>query len=239
MSDLSRETRDLIARGRRGEGLSSDRRARLKSKMLASVAAGSVVTSSGAAAAAAWSALAAKVVGIAAIAAVVSGGAVLATRASRAPASSPASSPPLAPPTSLATHATAPAPTPTSAPPPATAAAAAASVPTPHAARALPPAPPRPRTTAVDTSLEEEARLVDDAQRALVSGDPASALRLADAHAARFPRGALAPESAALRVFALCDLGDTPRARVAAGAFLAAHPSGPLAARVRASCGVP
>jgi hypothetical protein len=57
-----------------------------------------------------------------------------------------------------------------------------------------------------------------------------------DEHASRFPAGVLEPEREAERVFALCDVGRVADARREGARFLAATPSGPLAARVAASC---
>ena len=91
--------------------------------------------------------------------------------------------------------------------------------------------PPRAST------LEEETRLLLAAHQALVSGDPATALRLLDDHANRFPSSALEPERSADRVFALCAERNVSEARAAGSRFLSAHPSGPLSSRVRASCG--
>jgi hypothetical protein len=92
-------------------------------------------------------------------------------------------------------------------------------------------------STAHASSLEEEATLLRAAQEALLANDPARALRLLDEHAARFPSSVLEPERSAERVFALCAEQKTDAAHVAAGTFLSAHPTGPLASRVRASCG--
>jgi hypothetical protein len=87
------------------------------------------------------------------------------------------------------------------------------------------------------SSLEEETALLRSAHEALQANDPARALRLLDEHASRFPSGALEPEESADRVFALCAEQKTDAARTAANTFLSAHPTGPLAVRVRASCG--
>jgi hypothetical protein len=98
----------------------------------------------------------------------------------------------------------------------------------------------RPSTSAAPASslnlptLADEARLVHEGVAALRAGEPGRALTLFDAHAALYPRGALAEERAAERVFALADLGRAAEARAAAEEFLRAHPASPLAARVRA-----
>jgi hypothetical protein len=58
-----------------------------------------------------------------------------------------------------------------------------------------------------------------------------------EAHRARFPEGALAPERAAARALALCAApGREDEARRVARAYIDAHGRSPLAARVRAAC---
>ncbi len=92
------------------------------------------------------------------------------------------------------------------------------------------------KAATLDSLLGEEARLVRDANDAAKAGDTAHALALLDEHAARFPAGALEPERSAERIFILCAAGRADEALVAKDAFLRSHGSGPLAARVRASC---
>lgn len=87
------------------------------------------------------------------------------------------------------------------------------------------------------SSLAEENALLRSAHDAIAAGDPARALRLLDEDAARFPSSAMEPERSAERVFAFCAEQNTDAARAAAGTFLSAHPTGPLAMRVRESCG--
>lgn len=103
-------------------------------------------------------------------------------------------------------------------------------------AAALPAEPPRTAAPRAVSALEEEVRLLREADGANKAGDPNGALLLLDRHAAAFPRSALEPERAAERVFALCEAGRIAEARADADAFLAAHPAGPLAARVRGTC---
>ena len=99
MSELSDDTRALLARGRGGAGLSGDRRAALRAGVLAKIAAGSAgaagagaamggggagtASVAGKVAAVAWAPLAMKVVGVAIVVGIASGGAVLATRHER------------------------------------------------------------------------------------------------------------------------------------------------------------
>ncbi|HVJ17454.1 MAG TPA: outer membrane protein assembly factor BamD [Polyangiaceae bacterium] len=92
----------------------------------------------------------------------------------------------------------------------------------PSAPRALPP-------------LADEARLLQQAQRALRDGKPAQALTALDEHQRKYPRGQLALERSAARVSALCALGDSAQARRAADRFLKEHPGSSLSAQVRAS----
>lgn len=102
------------------------------------------------------------------------------------------------------------------------------------------PAAPRPHSVAPGgtpkDSLSAESALLAQAQRDLSAGDSTRALATLDAHAKRFPGGALSPERDAARVIALCNAGAPEKARELAAAFLAAHPSSPLAPRVRAAC---
>jgi hypothetical protein len=87
------------------------------------------------------------------------------------------------------------------------------------------------------SSLDEEARLLRQANASLQSGDVEGCLLLLDEHAKRFPAGVLSPERSAERVFALCQAGRVTEARPLAAAFLAATPEGPLSKRIRSSCG--
>jgi hypothetical protein len=89
------------------------------------------------------------------------------------------------------------------------------------------------------TTLDREIALLRDARRALRDGQPSSALALLEEHGRRFPNGALAEDRAAARVFALCALGDVPRARAEGVLFLAAHARSPYADAVGGSCGSP
>jgi hypothetical protein len=83
-------------------------------------------------------------------------------------------------------------------------------------------------------SLAEEARLIRSAERAIAAGDAASAMRYLDEHARRFPAGALSPERGVQRVIALCLAGNIQQARLEAAPLLRA--GGPLRARLRGTC---
>ena len=82
-----------------------------------------------------------------------------------------------------------------------------------------------------------EIALLNEAQRALASGQADRALQLLDRHARDFPRGSLVEERAAARIIALCALGRVTAARAEAAAFVRKSPESPLVDRVRAACG--
>ena len=82
-----------------------------------------------------------------------------------------------------------------------------------------------------------EIALLNEAQRALASGQADRALQLLDRHARDFPRGSLAEERAAARIIALCALGRVTAARAETEAFVRKSPESPLVERVRAACG--
>ena len=109
---------------------------------------------------------------------------------------------------------------------------------------AVAPAAVTTSTPAIETTptpspspLDVEIALVRDAREALRVGDAAHALTLLDEHARRFPGGALAEDSDAERIQALCALGRAGEAHDLAVRFLAGHSASPHAPSVRASCG--
>lgn len=97
-------------------------------------------------------------------------------------------------------------------------------------------AAPAPVNAMPPHSVEAEAQLLGDAQRALANGDASRALRVIEEHARAFPHGALGEERQAARVMALCALGRTAEAQREAHAFLTRTPNSPLAMRVQAAC---
>jgi hypothetical protein len=104
---------------------------------------------------------------------------------------------------------------------------------------ALPSAEPNPSSTpARASSLEEEVRLMREAERALAAGDATGALARLDDLSARFEHGVLREERLAARVLALCAAGNQARARAEGERFLSVAPTSPHAGRVRASCAV-
>jgi TolA-binding protein len=85
----------------------------------------------------------------------------------------------------------------------------------------------------VASALPVELATLDRARGAMGAGELTRALAILDAYAARFPRGAMAPEAAVLRVEALVKAGDRPGAKRFANAFLASAPRSPYAMRIQ------
>lgn len=118
--------------------------------------------------------------------------------------------------------------------------AAVAGTPAPAAPEPPPPSrrPPGDRlgATSARSSLTAEVALVDDAMAALRRDDAAAALLAADEHVARFGRrGQLAEEAAAIRVEAMCRLGDGRWAE-ALDAFDAGWPRSAQRPRLSTAC---
>jgi hypothetical protein len=230
MREMSRETDALLQRGRGGESLSPHDRSRLKRAVLAQAAAASVVATTSTAAA--WTTVAAKVaVGVAIVGSVVGVAAVVPTWTAKTPTHVAGGAP-------YATARPAEAREPAiSIPPPPPGSRVTAPVVVPVPAPVEPTVPvAKPHEIVRPSPLEEETRGWNDADDALRRGDHDTALRLLGELDARFPEGALAPERAAERVFALCAAGRTDEARQASNDFFRRQSVGPLAARVRAAC---
>ena len=85
--------------------------------------------------------------------------------------------------------------------------------------------------------IDAELRWLSAAQQALQRGQPSMALRLAQEHAFRFPRGALAGERRVVHALSLCALGRKTAARQVMSDLAASAPGSPLLARVRHECG--
>lgn len=251
MSDLSKETRNLLARGRGGTGMPTRRRTAIKGAVLAKAAAGTVVTTS--VTAAAWTTTT-KAIGMAAVALAVGGGTVgvvryenakaerenAATVTTRTNAVATTSKPPSAEPLSTVETMTEPIPIPVAlTPEPELTNAAPVRVidGTTATATTATTTASTTSTTAASSSLGEETALLRRAHDAIASGDAPQALSLLEQHARRFPTSALEPERSAERVFAYCAEHETDAARGAATSFLTSHPTGPLSDRVRSSCG--
>lgn len=227
-SNLSPETEEILRRARE-ERMPSSHKRRLKGVVLARIAfTGTATLAAGQATAKVGSlslaGFAAKtVVGVALLGSLGAGG-YLALRPARQPApvsTAPALAPRVeAPPVEVVVEEPVAVEAPVAVPAPAPRRK-------PAARHAAPPAPPA-------SDLAEETRLLRDADRALRAGNTAKAISLLDEHAARFPKGALAPERAAERLIVSCELGVADQRRVEQ--FLASRGASPLAARVRRAC---
>jgi hypothetical protein len=103
-----------------------------------------------------------------------------------------------------------------------------------HVTAPPPPPPPPEEPPPAPPPLADEIAQLEVALAAVRHHDPQSALAALDAYDAKFPAGRLAPEALAARVEATLAAGDRAHARELAAHFLDAHPTSPLARRVRA-----
>jgi TolA-binding protein len=113
-------------------------------------------------------------------------------------------------------------------PPPATASG-------PPALSALEPTPAArsaPRARARERDPRVELQLLDQAQEAVTAGRFEAALALLEAHARRFPNGALVEERDALLIRTLSSLGRSSEAREAGAVFRRRFPRSVLGNRV-------
>jgi hypothetical protein len=117
--------------------------------------------------------------------------------------------------------------------------------PTAPGAKVLPPqlAPAREVSHAsskpvsmVASRLLDEGRALAQVQNALSEHRGGDALAMLEAQSQQFASGALMPERAAARVFALCDLGRRVESRAAAQRFAQVWPDSPLLGRVLVTC---
>jgi hypothetical protein len=99
----------------------------------------------------------------------------------------------------------------------------------PRSALGVPPATP------AASALADEVASLDAARDELRAQRPRAAIRALDTYSSRFPGGVLAPEAVVVRIEALVALGDRTQADRLGRRFLAAHPTSPLADRVRAT----
>jgi len=88
-------------------------------------------------------------------------------------------------------------------------------------------------------SLPKELGYLDRARRELSGGHPALALRVLDEYEGAFPSGRLGAEATVLRIESLARAGDRAGVAAAGKDFLAKHPNGPYATRVRSLMGEP
>jgi hypothetical protein len=101
------------------------------------------------------------------------------------------------------------------------------------------PALPPSSAASLASSLSEESRLLQRAERALAAENPEIALASVGEHAAHFPAGTLREERLAVEVLALCELGRVEEARSRARAFVRAAPRSVLVPRLERSCAAP
>jgi len=120
----------------------------------------------------------------------------------------------------------------------ATPSAPSVAVPSAPASPAVESAGPVVRATAPTApSLAMELSTLDQARAAVADGEPARALSILDEYSAQFPRGAMGPEAAVLRVEALLSAGDRAAAERVARAFLQNNPTSPYGPRVKSLLG--
>ena len=118
-------------------------------------------------------------------------------------------------------------------------------VPVPTVALAPPATRPRSaqprdaREERAKDSLPKELAYLDRARRELSSGHPALALRVLDEYEGLFSNGRLGAEATVLRIESLARAGDRAGVAAAGKDFLAKHPNGPYATRVRSLMGEP
>lgn len=259
---LGESARAILSAARPHERLSAERKERLRGRVMSAVAAGAAVglaagTAKAAEVAASASGAglgsaglgAAKVAGLSLFAkiglgvavATVGVGGVLWTRAHDE------ASRPIPAVTATATIAASIAPSPSNEPAredPATTAQAPAPDPTEKPAASAPkpastePRPSDPAATAepVD-SLQDEAKLLAAAHAELSRGNAGAALAILDQHAARYPRGTLAPERRATRAMALCKAGRTDEGRRELAVLYGADSKSPMAQKIDRACG--
>lgn len=101
-----------------------------------------------------------------------------------------------------------------------------------------PPRPQAPSDAPQAQDLAAEAALVAEAQAALRDGDPGRARLALEAHARRFPNGAMQPDARALAVIVACTDGRAIAATPEVRAILDDPASAAFAARIRHACGL-
>ncbi|MBN1609008.1 MAG: hypothetical protein JW940_20440 [Polyangiaceae bacterium] len=86
---------------------------------------------------------------------------------------------------------------------------------------------------AADSSLRGETAQLDRARSAMAAGNAQAGLAELDRYHSAFPRGALGPEAALLRIKALVMTGDRAGARALARSFATSHPASPHLEQLR------
>jgi hypothetical protein len=87
---------------------------------------------------------------------------------------------------------------------------------------------PSAQPSSPGSTLSAEISAIDQAKRALASGEAGEALRQVDAYRSVFPKGILSAEASALRVEALVRAGRRDEARAELARLRAGHPDSPL-----------
>lgn len=226
MTELGPEGRALLDAARNaddGDMMASRERVRSALGRKIGVAAVGLSTATAASTAAASTGIVAKVIVGLAVMGVVAGG-VAVTRANHeekpAVVAKPIPTSPIALPDPIPTVAIPPAPV--------------VAPPQPPPVASIEPPKPIVSAPAAAPSLSAELSALQSANEKLAAGKPAETLAILDA----MPKaGTLGEERAGLRLLARCALGQSGAAD-AARAFLAQHPSSPLAARLRSTCSI-
>lgn len=107
-------------------------------------------------------------------------------------------------------------------------------------ASGAPPAKAPPSVSAAAPPAEDpfaaETRGIRGAHSALQGGDPRRALEMLDEQSAAYENGQLQAERTAARVLVLCKLGRVEEANATAARFLRDNPRSPLLDRIRSGC---
>ena len=92
---------------------------------------------------------------------------------------------------------------------------------------------PSPQSSpAPASSISDEIRVLDQARRAIASGDSAAAKRALEQHRRQYPKGALAEEAVLLQIESLVRQGKRGAAKSLADRFRASHPNSPHLRRI-------
>lgn len=204
----------LVARMRRGIGLTAG----------AATVAGTKAT------AAAWAKVCVFVVGAAAAGLSPSAPEVAAPSEAGAPAAEQAMAPPPSPPVTQAVAAVDPADEPKVAPEPVSAPPSGGA--DKVVRKAQRPRAEKEEAVASPSQIREELVLLDRARSLLQAGNAPPALTVLNDYRRRFPSGALKQEAAVLRVEALSQTGEKRRASALARRFAQQHPDSPHLERV-------
>jgi len=90
-----------------------------------------------------------------------------------------------------------------------------------------------PKSSASEsTSIRDETRVIDEAQRAIEAGDIPKAKRTLDEYKRHHPRGTFEEEAVALRIEALSRSGKKDAAKALARSFRASYPNSPHLRRI-------